>query len=209
MKVIAINGSPRKNGNTTRLLQAACEGAQAKGAEVEWVDLYALQYRGCISCFACKQKNSECAGLCAVKDQLTPVLEKVLKADGLLLGSPIYVGDVTGMMRSFLERLIFANISYDTFQSIFAGRFNAAFFYTMNVTAEHAAAYENVYRSQDRFLKLFNGKTEYYLATDTLQFDDYSRYEAAAFDVAHKKNVHETQFPKDCQAAFEIGQQIV
>lgn len=104
MKVIAINGSPRKKWNTAQLLQQALKGAESVGAETEFINLYDLNYRGCISCFGCKRKEAvPCK--CFMKDDLTPVLEKVHSADALLLGSPIYFGDVTGQMRCFLERL--------------------------------------------------------------------------------------------------------
>lgn len=59
MKLIAINGSPRRNGNTSTLLHKALEGAAAAGAETECIDLYTLNYKGCISCFSCKRKDKE------------------------------------------------------------------------------------------------------------------------------------------------------
>ena len=108
MKVIAINGSPRKKWNTATLLQNALDGAASQGAETELVHLYDLDYKGCTSCFACKLKNGRSYGKCAVQDGLTPVLKKIEVADALILGSPIYFGSVTGMMRCFMERLMFA-----------------------------------------------------------------------------------------------------
>lgn len=102
MKVIAINGSPRKNWNTAIMLQSALEGAKADGAETELINLYDYEYKGCVSCLACKRKGSKANGLCAYKDALNTILEKCKEADALVLGAPIYFGDVTGMMRSFL-----------------------------------------------------------------------------------------------------------
>jgi multimeric flavodoxin WrbA len=90
MKIIAINGSPRKSKNTATLLKKALEGAEAQGAETELIHLYDLDYKGCISCFACKLKNGKSYGKCAFKDGLTPVLEKAAIADAIILGSPIY-----------------------------------------------------------------------------------------------------------------------
>ena len=57
MKVLAINGSPRKNGNTAALLKQAMDGAKSQGAETRRIDLYSLNYKGCISCFYCKRKD--------------------------------------------------------------------------------------------------------------------------------------------------------
>ena len=113
MKVMAINGSPRKNGNTATLLNKALEGASAEGAETEMIHLYDLDFKGCISCFACKRIGGKSYGRCAVKDALTPVLDKVPQADAIILGSPIYFGNVTGEMRSFMERLVFPYLVYD------------------------------------------------------------------------------------------------
>jgi multimeric flavodoxin WrbA len=112
IKVLAINGSPRKKWNTATLLQNALDGAASQGAETELIHLYDLTYTGCTSCFACKLKDGKSYGKCAVRDGLTPVLEKVPGADALIFGSPIYFGTVTGEMRSFMERLLFPYLAY-------------------------------------------------------------------------------------------------
>ncbi len=75
MKVIAINGSPRKKWNTATLLGHALEGAALKGAETELVHLYDLDFKGCVSCFACKTRGGKSYGKCAVKDDLKPLFE--------------------------------------------------------------------------------------------------------------------------------------
>ena len=106
MKAIIINGSPRKNWNTDKALQKAAEGLQSTEAETETVRLYDYAYKGCISCFACKIKNSKTNGLCAYKDDLRPVLEKAHAADIILVGTPVYYNYPAGQVRSFLERLL-------------------------------------------------------------------------------------------------------
>jgi hypothetical protein len=80
-KVIILNGSPRKNFNTAQLLKEAQKGAESVGAEVEYVDLVDLNFKGCMSCFACKRKGVDLGGLCAIKDDLRPVLERIVNAD--------------------------------------------------------------------------------------------------------------------------------
>ena len=107
MKVMAFNGSPRKKWNTATLLKKALEGAASRGAETELIHLYDLNYKGCISCFACKTKGGKSYGRCAVKDDLKPIFKKIEKADALIFGSPIYLGTVSGEMKSFMERLLF------------------------------------------------------------------------------------------------------
>ena len=111
-KVMIINGSPRKNFNTAKLLKEAAGGAEDAGAEVEIVHLYDMLYKGCISCLMCKRKGADIKGLCFYKDALTPVLEKCLNADAVILGTPVYHSYPTGMLRSFMERFMFPAHTY-------------------------------------------------------------------------------------------------
>lgn len=78
--------------NTAELLQSAMRGSEFAGAETELIHLYDLDYRGCISCFACKLKNAKTNGLCAMKDDLRSVLEKALATNVIVIGSPVYYG---------------------------------------------------------------------------------------------------------------------
>ena len=105
-KIVAINCSPRTTWNTATLVREAAKGAVEQGAEVEVFDLYKLEtFTGCVSCFGCKLPQS--LGKCICKDGLTPVLEAIRNADGLIIGSPNYLGDVTSGFRALYERLIF------------------------------------------------------------------------------------------------------
>lgn len=210
-KVIAINGSPRKNANTATLLNKALEGAASVGAEVEMLHLVDLKYRGCISCFACHRKGTKFRGACAMQDELTPVLAKAMNSDVLLLGSPIYLGDVSSLMRAFIERFVFMNHSYDNpTLSTFSGSISAAFFYTMGLADEKAKqAYEHVFATNTNLLKRFHGRVEQLLTTDTYQFDDYSKYETSMIDVEQKLQIRQKQFPLDCEKAYAIGKELV
>ena len=99
MKIIAINGSPRKNFNTAKIIASVCEGAKSKGAEIEIINLYEVdKYTGCISCFGCKLGKNK--GYCIRKDGLTDTLEKIRNADGLILGTPNYFGEVRSGFRA-------------------------------------------------------------------------------------------------------------
>ena len=102
MKIIAFNGSARKTWNTATLLSKALEGAGAQGASTELVHLYDVDFKGCVSCFACKTKGGKSYGKCAVRDGLAPLLQKAEEADAFILGSPIYFGAVTGTV-SYLQ----------------------------------------------------------------------------------------------------------
>jgi len=76
MKVLAFNGSPRKTWNTATLLNKALEGAASQGAETELIHLYDLNYKGCISCFACKTKGGKSYGKCPIQDDLAGLQAK-------------------------------------------------------------------------------------------------------------------------------------
>jgi multimeric flavodoxin WrbA len=208
MKVIAISGSPRKGWNTAVLLEKVLEGAASQGAQTELIHLYDLHYKGCISCFACKTKGGKSYGKCAVKDDLTSVLHKAEESDAMILGSPIYLGNVTGEMRSFMERLIFQYLTYtDPPSSLFKKRIKTAFIYTMGVTEEMMNQFgysQFIKLNIDLFTRIF-GQSESLCSFDTLQFEDYSKVVAPRFDPEKKAKRRKEVFPIDCQKAFEIG----
>ena len=208
MKVIAVNGSPRKEWNTATLLKRALDGAASKGAETKLAHLYDLDYKGCCSCFACKLKGGGSYGRCAVNDGLKPLLDEVLQADALVLGSPIYLVTVTGQMRSFLERLVFPYIEYNPERSsLFRGKLQTAWIVTMNVpeASLKEPSYDVTFKVLENLMKRVFGSCDWLSATDTLQFDDYSRYASSLFDPEAKRRRHETVFPEVCKKAFELG----
>jgi len=207
MKVIAINGSPRKKWNTATLLEHTLEGAESKGAETELIHLYDLDYKGCTSCFACKLKDGKSYGKCAMQDDLAPVLEKVRATDALILGSPIYFGIVTGEMRSFMERLLFPNLTYTRPPRSLAPRnIPTAFVYTMNVSDQlmkenygpHIAANASV-------LKMIFGSAESFFCNETLQFEDYDKVVFSYADPEERRKRHCEVFPQDCKRAYGLG----
>jgi multimeric flavodoxin WrbA len=211
MKMIAINGSPRKNGNTGTLLKSALEGAESEGAQTEIIHLYDLTYKGCISCFACKLTGGKSYGKCALQDDLTPVFEKIKQADALVIGSPVYLSDVTGALRSFLERLMFPYLVYSkTKDSLLGKTIPSAFIYTMNVDEEtaHKLGYENHFKNTENNMSVIFGPSQSLYVTDTKQFNDYSKYVNHLFDPEKKEQRHEEVFPQDCKKAFELGKKL-
>ncbi len=211
MKLIAFNGSPRKHWNTAMLLEKALEGAKSQGAKTKLIHLYDLNYKGCISCFACKAKGGKSYGKCAVNDDLTPIFKKIEGVDALLFGSPVYLGNVTGAMRAFLERLIFQYLTYtDPPGSLFNRQIKTGFIYTMGVTEEvmNQLGYSQFMDLISTFLTRTFGFSESMCCFDTLQFKDYSKYVAPRFDPVSKAKRHKEVFPNDCHKAFEMGQRI-
>jgi multimeric flavodoxin WrbA len=208
MKVMAFNGSPRKKWNTATLLEKALEGAISKGAKTELIHLYDLNYKGCISCFACKSKHGKNYGRCVVKDDLTPVFKKVEKADAVILGSPIYFGTVSGEMKSFMERLLFPYLTYTNPPgSLFPGKIKTGFIYTMNVTEKimREWGYIEYFKRNEMILRRIFGDSEYLCSFDTYQFDDYSKVVATRFEPKKKAQRRKEVFPIDCQKAFDMG----
>ena len=208
MKIMAFNGSPRKKWNTARLLAAALDGAARAGAETELIHLYDLEFSGCISCFSCKKIGGQSHGRCAVKDGLTPVLERIARADALILGSPVYLSAETGRMRQFLERLIFPYLRYSKEnRSLFPRRIKVGLIYTMNVTEKALPDFglDKLFANTRRLLEMIFGPVELLLSTDTLQFKDYSLYEVTSFDPEHKQKRHREVFPRDLDKARGLG----
>ena len=211
-KIYAVNGSPRKNGNTVLLLQKALDGAASAGAEVKLIQLADLNFGGCRSCFACKKLVNPAPG-CVLKDDLTEILKELLHADGIIMGSPIYFGAESGLYRNFLERLFFPMLRYTNPPSSRAEkRIDFGFIYTMNVPENLMDEYGyNAYlQSQSQTPGLiFNSRNIYTLyACDTHQFDDYSKYECTLFDAGHKDEMRKTQFISDLAKAFEMGRKL-
>jgi multimeric flavodoxin WrbA len=208
MKVMAINGSPRKTWNTATLLKKALKGAAIKGAETELVHLYDLKFTGCISCFACKTRGGKSYGRCAIKDDLKPIFKKIEAADALILGSPIYFGNVSGEMRSFLERLLFPYFTYtDPPQSLFRKKIPTGFIYTMNVTEAVMKewGYQQLFDNQQRLLQMVFGASEFLCSFDTYQFKDYAKVVADRFDPEQKARRRREVFPLDCDKALALG----
>jgi multimeric flavodoxin WrbA len=210
MTIIGINGSPRKNWNTATLLTKALEGAASQGADAELVHLYDLDFKGCISCFACKIIDGPHNGRCAVKDDLSQILKKIEdEADAIILGSPIYFGAVTGEMHSFMERLLFAPLVYSQPpRSAFPRRIKTGIIYTMNVNEEMSAerGYGAMFSANEAlFCRTLGGAAETLCSYDTYQFPDYSKVIMEYMDPAKKAARRKEVFPDDCRKAFELG----
>ena len=215
LKALFVDGGPRKNNNTAQLLQNAMKGATDAGAECSLVRLYELDFKGCRSCFACTLKNAKTDGVCAIKDGLRPVLEQARDADIIVIGSPVYFSYPTGETRSFMERLLFANHTYDLGPD--GGmhppirRKRTAMIYTMNCPEEWMEKYHytTLLGTSVENLRMIFGHSEVLYSCDTYQFSDYSRYAANMFDPEHKRKHHEEQFPIDMQNAYDLGKRLV
>jgi len=134
MKIIGINGSPKgEKSQTRRLVMAVLEGARQTGADVTFVDICALEIRYCTACGTCYAK-----GECIHDDDFPALLEKLLDADGIVLGSPNYINQVTAQFKTMLDRMADAIHCQS-----FAGKYGCAVSTAGGSMADEVADYMN------------------------------------------------------------------
>ena len=203
-KIIAVNAGPRKGWNTDTLITEAAKGAESAGAIVEKYDLFKLErYTGCISCFGCKREKFK--GTCICRDGLTPVLDAIRGSDGLIIGSPNYLGELTASFRALYERLIFQNLTYNLEQPCCnPRRIPVLLIMTSNAPDQ---AYLRLLENYRQTLERFIGPTQVFVSGETRQLKDYSKtdWPWTMFDPEARYERHESVFPKECLQAFAKG----
>ena len=206
-KIIAVNAGPRMGWNTETLITQASKGAEEAGAQVQRFDLFRLEkYTGCISCFGCKKERFK--GHCICRDGLTPVLDAIQEADGLIIGSPNYLGEMTASFRALYERLIFQNLTYNVETPCCNDRMiPVLLIMTSNAPDTYYAQLLENYRQT---LSRFVGPARVLVSGNTLQLKDYGKtdWEWTLFDPEDKRIRHETVFPQECKKAFEMGKEL-
>lgn len=206
-KVVIVNAGPRKGWNTDSLLREAARGAEENGAEIVRFDLFSLErYTGCISCFGCKKEKFK--GHCMCKDGLTPVLDAIREADGLIIGSPNYLSNMTASFRALYERLVFQNLTYNR-ENPCCNEHKIPVLLIMTSNAPDTA-YAELLESYRRTLDAFVGPAEVLVSGDTLQLKDYGStdWPWSMFNPEAKKERHVTVFPQECQKAYELGSKL-
>lgn len=210
-KIVVINASPRTTWNTATLVREAAKGAESECAEVKVFDLYKLEkFTGCISCFGCKLPENQ--GVCVCKDGLTQVLEEIRTADGLIIGTPNYLGDVSAAFRALYERLIFQALTYKVEpRSYNEHLIPVLFIMTSNCSEEYYSqiGYDKMLENYKNTLSGMVGPTKVMISGDTLQLNNYSKYNWTMFDPEAKKVRHDTIFPKEMKKAFLLGAEMV
>ena len=203
-KLVAVNAGPRIGWNTDTLIREAVSGAESKGASVQKFDLFRLEkYTGCISCFGCKKEKFK--GHCICRDGLTPVLDAIRESDGLIIGSPNYLSELTASFRALYERLIFQNLTYNLEMPCC----NAHFIPVLLMMTSNApdTMYLDFIQGYQQTLNRFVGPTEIFVSGNTLQLKDYSKtdWQWTMFDPEEKQKRHETVFPQECRRVYEMG----
>lgn len=201
MKIVVINGSPRKKWNTTKLLNQFVEGMRLnRNIEVREVNVYDYCFKGCQSCFACKLKRFEDKPLeCRIKDDIHDLLVETRNADAVVIGSPIYFLDISAQLKAFLERLMYPGKSPKIIP--------ATFIYTMN--ADEKGFLDVIKPSIDITARYWENNFGYFpkqiAVHDTYQRDYEELYKKSSHNVEVKKQRHINQFPKELENAYQEG----
>ena len=206
--IVAVNAGPRKGWNTDTLITEASKGAEAAGASVQRFDLFKLErYTGCISCFGCKKERHK--GVCVCRDGLKPVLDAIREADGLIIGSPNYLSELTASFRALYERLIFQNLTYQA-EAPCCNQRPIPVLLLMTSNAPDTA-FLGLMKNYQQVLSAFVDPTEFFVSGETLQLKDYGKtdWPWTLFDPEARKLRHETVFPQECRAVFEKGKNLV
>jgi multimeric flavodoxin WrbA len=148
MKIVALLGSPRPEGNSAVLARTFLDACRSRGADVETCFLNKMDYQGCQACMGCKTK----AESCVLKDDMTPVYEAIRQADVLLLASPVYFGDFSGQLKSAYDRF-YAYLAPDYSSRLPAGK-QAVFILTQGNPDQEQ--FQDIYKRYETFMKWLN-----------------------------------------------------
>ncbi len=207
-KIVVVNAGPRKGWNTDTLITEASNGAESAGAVVERFDLFRLEkYTGCISCFGCKKEKNK--GHCICRDGLTPVLDAIREADGLIIGSPNYLSNMTASFRALYERLIFQSLTYNVENPCCnAHPIPALLIMTSNAPD---TMYTELLESYKQAMDVFVGPTKVLVSGETLQLKDFSKtdWPWTVYDPKERQERHDTVFPEEMKKAYEMGKALV
>ena len=197
MKTIVINAGPKKRGFNAEIAKSALKGAESVGAEVEYIDLYRLDFTGCLSCLICKKEGFENCK-CYLRDDLSPLIERIFNADCLIVAAPIFFSNPTSHYMAFLERLIFCLVSYDV-GNAFKGKVNVGLFYTINYEKDYFEDSVRPHLEQsESILKMLNGQVKI-SSIENISNNIYSK--SSKGEIKSK----EEQFAIDLEKAYEIA----
>ncbi len=191
-KIIAVNAEPRKGWHTDTLIDEAIKCAESGEAEVEKFNLFRLEkYTGCVSCFGCKKEKYK--GHCIRRDGLTEVLDAIREADGLIIESQNYLGEMTSSFRALYERLVFQNLTYN--QDVPSCNENPIPILIIMTSTAPDDAYERLLHNYQNILGTFVGLTEFFVSGKTLQLKNYSKTDRKWYFKAEERyKRHETVF---------------
>jgi multimeric flavodoxin WrbA len=194
-KVIAFCASPRNGGNTDILIDEALCGARDSGAETEKIMLQKIKLGFCIGCRKCKDKGY--AGMCAVKDGMSPLYQKIIDADAIIIGFPIYTGRECAQLSTFMDR-------WDCFERFkFAGRLQPGRVALVIGTWGYAYddTYDHIIENIMVILKLHK--------VETVEALSACGFEGMLHGLDEKGRGVIAQFPRELKKAYEAGAALV
>lgn len=203
-KIVIVNAGPRIGWNTDTLLKEAAKAVESKGAEVLRFDLFKLEkYTGCVSCFGCKKEANK--GHCVIKDGLTKVLDAIRESDGLIIGSPNYLSELTASFRALYERLIFQNLTYNI-ENYCCNSKQIQVLLIMTSNAPDTS-YTHLVENYKNTLERFIGPTKTFVSGNTLQLKDYNAtdWKWTMFNPEEKIERHEKIFPEECKKVYNLA----
>ena len=200
MKIVAINASPRKGWNSDKMLDAFIEGARGAcpDAEVEKVQLYDLDFKGCRGCLACQLQATE-DGQCLFRDGATALLRDIKSADGFVFSAPVYYFEVPSQMRGVLERLFYPGSA--------AREVPVTCIYTMNQPRENMEKYFGKQLADTSFHLSYTFKTqpETVYAFETLHWKNPERYKMPMEFYEQRARIEREQFGSELEEARVAG----
>lgn len=209
MKIVAVNGSPRKDFNSAKMLKSWVEGYKSvyPDVEVEYVNLYSLKFTGCTSCFSCKRINGKFYGQCPIKDDLLTLIPKFYEADAVAIAAPVYFGDVNAYTKSMLERVLFSRTTYRVnHESLATKQVPVTMIYTMNCPKDLVSqiGYLERFKEIESYISnTFKTPCKRVCAYNTYQFLNYDNYEMELFTEEEKRDYREKNFENDLKNAYD------
>ena len=161
MKIIALLGSPRPEGNSAVLAKAFLDACQSRGAAVETHVLNKMQYKGCQACMSCKSKTEACI----LEDDMTPVYEAIRQADVLVIASPVYFGDFSGQLKTAFDRF-YAYLDANFASRLPAGK-QSVFILTQGMPEEEQ--FKDIFPRYEMFMKWFDFQKNHFIRACGLQ----------------------------------------
>ncbi len=207
-KVIAFMGSPRKNGNTSKLVEEALRGSEEAGAEIKLIRVGDLTMKGCLGCYSCKMKNPP-ENRCVQKDDMSALYQDIEEADGVIFASPVYFGTMTGQLKLVIDRLFpYIGVGYKS--PLPKGK-KCGLVFTQN--QKDPSLFRNHFDMTAMLLNVIGfSRPEILLSLDNINY--FGPVEKLAVQdpektTSRKKVQYETVFPEDMKKAYEMGKGLI
>ena len=199
-KAYAINGGPRKDGTTARILAAALEGAKEAGAETKMINLYDLDFSGCIGCAACKMPAGKSYNKCILRDQLTPILLELREADVMFFGSPMFFGKIASSLQNFFERIMQPENTNEPYHAtMWPRKTRTALYLNTELSRKEFERSGYVYQALAVTRRIF-GEVHVRVFTDSLMFfDGYDKFYALQYDERQRREYFAKEFVSELE----------